>query len=1729
MMFPIFLKISLVQNVTECCEKIYVSQLQKIKVEDIISRIVENQEDEIFNKQRFKINVKNRFDYSDLKNSFVEYMVYKLKQKGYIGAPYLDVLEKQVMYTGTTVEEIIRKEHFHIANLKNSIGNSITSIKNINRLNFKDLFEELNVVTSILMKDPAGVFSKMDQDSKDMYLDKISKISKQYKLSEIFIANKLIEISSGNECKTLKEKHVGYYLISEGKSKFLSTLQVKNGDKLSKKDKSIIFIRSTFYMPLILSVLFIYFLKLNLVNSIISFFLSIVLFTELYIKTVMYIVSKIVKPKLIPKINMYGKIEEENATFVVIPTIINSKKKIDELIRKVEVYYLANESKNLYFAILGDCTTSKKEMEKEDIEIIDYGREKIYELNKKYHDRTNENVFFFLYRKRRWNSSEGSFLGWERKRGLLTQFNEYLLNNLKGDFLINTLEDSKFSKKIKYIITLDSDTNLILNSAFKMVGAMQHVLNVPEIENGKIISGYGMMQPKVSTSLKDASRSIFSKIYSSNCGTNLYSNASYDFYQDVFEEAIFTGKGIYNLEVYSEIMKNKINENEVLSHDLLESNYLRCAFLSDVTFIDSYPYKVTSYLTREHRWIRGDWQLIRWLRRNEKDINLISKYKIYDNLRRSLLVVASFFMFLFSLIINSPILMTFNILIIYIQFLFDILDKIIFRKSTDNRIINASKNFEFDYSGLIGNFVRTSINFAMLPALAYISLNAIIKTIYRLIIKRKLLEWITSEDAEKMSSDTLESYYKMMWANLVVGIIIFGFLNPFAEMVATIWILSPFFAWFISIENKEKNMKIQNEKDIEYLLEIGKRTWKYFEDYLNENTSFLPPDNYQEDRKNKIVYRTSSTNIGLAMLSCISAYDLNYIDIDKVVYYLENILSTIKKLDKWNGHLYNWYDLKTLNPLTPRYISSVDSGNFVGYLYVVRVFLEEVLENNNYKKIDTIKNMIEDIKKIILESDFSCFYNDENKLFSIGYDIESMSLSDSYYDFLASEARQASFIAIAKKDIDEKHWSSLSRTLATTSRYKGLISWSGTAFEYLMPTININSYPGSVLNESCKFMIMAQRKYCKKYNVPWGISEAAYSVKDLSGNYQYKAFGIPILGLKRGLEDELVVSPYSAFLALRFDPEASIENMKLLEKNKMFSKYGFYESIDYTKSRLKKGEESIIVKTYMAHHQGLIIAAINNLINKNTINERFFKNPEIESVDILLQEKMPNSILISKNRNESIKKEKYINEYYDKTIVYSNPDNHKFNRINVISSDDYQIVSDLYGNIRSMYKDIQINRYYENSINKNINGFWIKDITSDKIYSTNDFVNSDRNEINFSSSINEYKMDKDDLSVSYKITTLSSGKGEIRRLEIENYDSNEKNVEVMFAEELILSTLMQDVSHPAFNNMFLEFEYIAENDLFIVKRRDRDLRNDKYAYKIKMYVNKNEFTQSDTRYEIDKEKFCKRKNNKVPDLVINSDALSSKIIDTVNPILAINKKYKLSCMDNEKLIIDMIISVEDNDLEKDDFSKYENIESRNNEFILSKAKAEEEIKYLKLNGDKIETYQKILGHLIKNDIPKEEYLCAKISNSKNKYQINDLWKFGISCDNKILCVRVKNIDDLGIVKELLSCIEFFRLRRFNIDLCILNAEKNSYDMYLRNYIIDEIRNMQLEFLINKNIFIIDECKENEDILDLIHFKSDLFINIKFGSLKLNIDDIENHIRYQRPIKKRKSYTNKERK
>ncbi len=1639
---PIFLQINIIEKIRHICERIFISQMEKFKVYNMLKRIIENKPE-----KEIKMSVKGAYP-------FIEYMSYSLKRYGKEGLPYLQAFEEQVNKMGMTISEVISREHFDIAVRKLSIKNSIISLRDISRMNMIAIFKEINVVEKILNEDPANVYQKMDYESKDYYRAKILEISKKTKISEIFIAETIVQLCKDNELqpddyandrytektnkiRKQKKSHVGYYLIDEGRDILLSKLLNKNVKGMNADTKAKIYAFVIYFLTFLITII------LARWVNIVSLLLFIPIQNSVT-KLVQYILSKIVKQRHIPKIDMQNNIPKENATMCVIPVSLKSKDEVKEIFEKMEIYYLANKSNNLFFTLLGDCKSSSRQKENYDKEIINEGLKESKKLNEKYGD-----IFFFTYRNREWSEVERCYMGWERKRGMLSQFNEFLMTG-KSSFGTNNC-DLKKLPKIKYVITIDSDTNLVMDSAFKLVGAMSHILNWPEVDKIKniVFKGHGVIQPRVNLDIDDGRKTLFSRLFAGNLGTDLYSTAVSDVYQDTFGEGIYTGKGIYDLETFYEVLKDSIPENKVLSHDLLEGNFLRCGLANDIYLMDGFPSNYNAYKLRKHRWIRGDIQILGWM---NSTLNFLSKYKILDNIVRNLNEVFIFIYLIIGMITRNPVNILISLLLLATTMIIRLLDLFINKKSGEFK----RKLFVPTFTEIQSAIYSYILDIILLPDIANVELNAFVKSIYRMRISHLyLLEWTTSNEAENISKNAISDYYMSMIFTVLVGI--FTMPYPFAFL----WIFAPLIMHLMGRKEKEEIYKISKD-NINYLLDIGEKTWHYFKENM---TNYLINDNFQENRRNEVAHRTSSTNIGLQILSIITSYDLKYETKEYVIDLLENVINTVETLPKWNGHLYNWYDTETLKPLHPLFVSSVDSGNFVGYLYTLKQFLIEQIEqekleiNVSKNSKDKVNLILEKVNKLISDTDFSKLYDDNVDLFSIGYNVEDNRLLDSYYDLLASESRQTILIAIAKKDVPSKAWGTLGRTLTTVRGHIGLVSWGGTAFEYLMPNLIIPTYESTLIDESCKLLVLSQKEYGLKLGIPWGISESSFSLKDFEGNYQYKTFGIPWLGLKRGLTQDIVVSPYSTFLALTENRKEAINNLRKIEKEGAVGKYGFFDSIDYT-------PEKEVIKVFMAHHQGMILASIDNALRNNIFQKRFMKNPEMEGIKVLLQENVPNSIILTKEVKEKAQKIRY--KVYDEHTLRNTG-------LNVISTKALTVINYQNGMETNQLNDIALTD--ENNI-------YVKDINLGKVIS----LANTKHDTAFTSYDSEYKIEKDNLKIRVKNTIAPDLQVEIKEIKFTNKGHKDLNLEVTTSAKPMLVNKKQYEAHPAFENMFLKFD--NDGDKLIVTRNRRQENEPIPYYATTLYAE-----DGNMEFEIDKEKFRSRKNNGIPDAVAKSLPFSKKEGTVINPIIALRRIVNIKPEETKKIYL---ITSANYDREQaiKDLEEYQDIRNLDRVFELSKVQTEAETRYLGIKGKNITTYQKMLKFLLMPDKIniKDRNLNLDLSNQR-------IWKYGVSGDFPILVVNIKDLNDYYVVEEVLKAYEYFMTKNIKTEVVITSKVD----------IEENIRNSNMSRYLNQRegVFVLyNLSREDKRIFEL---RASLIIDAADGLLEKQIQELDDTI------------------
>lgn len=1713
-LFILMLKIALLKFIARICINITNSQAKKIEVEEIIANESDDNRytKDVFLSLRKTINLKdyivNENHIKTANTAFIEYMSYRLKELGKSGEKYFERLKDEAEKIGFTVEEAIIKEHMEIAKTTDYIGRAILAYKQIQGINFREIFEKVNKIDEALMLDYTNEFKRCDYKTKSRYRAYIIKLAKKYSLSEVYVAKKAVE------CSKKYKKHVGFFLI--GQYRYLLKKELKKPyigeviyNKVIEPSKTFLYL----LIILLLSIEFTILISYNLfsfnsvVATIIAFVIVFILSFEVAQKLVNYFFRKAMQPEILPRFDFAKTVDENNVTYVVMPTIISSIEKLDQMIKKMEVTYLANRSDNMYYMLIGDCVSSNKEIIDMDEKIINYAKQKLKELNEKY--KSPHVLFNFLYRKRVYSKGEECYMGWERKRGALLEFNKLVLGKLTDE----EIKDKFYLiyddiVNAKYAITIDEDTTLSLNTAKDLVSIVAHPLNKPILaKNGKVVKkGYGLIQPSVGLDIEVANKSIFSKIFGGFGGLDIYTTAVSDVYQDVFGEAIFCGKGIYNIELFDKLVADEVPENLVLSHDLLEGSILRAGLASDIEVQDGFPKNYIAYMKRAHRWYRGDMQIIKWLLSPKSKLDLLSKWKIFDNLRRPLLDVVSLIAILLSCFVSTKVFAATCLLVfIAINFgnIISIFDVLLFGK------VRHSKEVQYIpiIHGIDADFLTMCFNFVTIPYKSYICLNAFFKSIYRMLISHKhLLQWTTGEMLEKTSKDTLRYYYFNMLSNVIVGLLVIfipfvpssiglDLYFDFKIFIGIAMVIAPMFAYLLGKDHLFGRRKRLDQKSEEEVLEIAKRTWNFFDSMMSEVNNFLPTDNFQEDRRYKIVNRTSSTNIGFALLAIIDAYDLKFITFDECINRLQKVFNTILKLEKWNGHLYNWYNIKTLEPLRPRFISTVDSGNFVASLYVTKQFFTELLGTTNFEKNIEIENeklinsMIALVDNLIDNTDFTVLYDTSRNLFSIGYAQESGKLVDSYYDMLMSESRTTSLIAIASRQVTSKHWFALARNLVKVDGYKGLISWSGTAFEYFMPYLFDKSYEHTLIDQSLFFTLYSQIKYAKENNVPWGISESAYAVKDDMLNYQYKEFGIPWLGLKRGLNNYLVVAPYASILMLEYSPQKVYKNIKKLKKLGMYSSYGFYESIDYTKEHLDDSKTSQIAKTYMAHHQGMILTAINNYLNNGIIQQRFHKNPNIRACEILLKERERMKAKIKKkiSDNSNKFKQKNINKYTthvtcnyaERVYVDENPDFKQDLSIAFLRGGNMSEIITNTGASFIKYKDKIINKQRYTELQSTGNFVYLTDkITGNKFSATDGNILSQNNRNStkcvWTAGLNRVENYIEDGNLETTTTTFISPEYNVEIKKVSMYNNTNLRREILINTymEPAMTDYMTNVVHPSFSNLQIETYYDEELDILVAsKRKKTDDDTDLFVYTKLIGID------LDKEIETEKQKIIKE-----PQKAYNEDIvkyplwpiLSYRATIILDPHERQEFYYVLGVSDSKYKISNTVVNLDELTIDE--------------HFKLAGELNSIQARYLKLENGKAEVYNNILKDVLfkKSNINSNKFWNESLNQSI-------LWKYSISGDLPIILVYVNKIENAGIINEVINFMDYVKSRKIDLDIVVLIDEPQKQGGPIYTYLKTRLDRAIYSDITRGNIYLLNINVLNKNEIDLLSFLAKRYI------------------------------------
>ena len=1758
---PITLRVVLIENLRRLGARIVGSQMARAKADHVA--------DELLGlsgvQKRSNEEIIEELDKTDLSIGFAVQLVQRLRFQEGVVPSFLNWLDEKLISEGLSADKIVQDVHTGHTAANVTVRNIINSMRLISSLDWRDLFEEVSLVEEQLQNN--RVYGQMDFMTRDKYRHSIEQLARGSQLTELEVASSLItKVQNEENIKGENEKRrdMGYYLIAHGRYEFEKEIHCKVKLK-NKLMRWYISQRTFYYLGFITALTFcLLYWCFSLSPDGHNFLLMLAVLaifpaSDLAVTFINRYTIGLLVPRHLPRLDFSKSIPSDCKTFVVVPTMLVKLDEIPGQVDQLEVHYLSNPDDAVYFAILSDWRDALTESIDSDELFYQAAIRQINLLNNKYGKSTDGfNRFYLFHRYRKWNESEQKWIGWERKRGKLQEFNHYLRGAIDTSFIVSAEIDLAVPKDIKYIITLDADTKLPKGAVDQLVGTFAHPLNHPkfDLNKNRVIEGYGILQPRITPTLPTTIDStVFQRLSSGPSGIDPYAAAVSDVYQDLFGEGSFTGKGIYNVDVFEQALKGRTPENRLLSHDLFEGNFARCGLISDVELFEDFPSNFLVATARSHRWIRGDWQLLPWiLGREGSALSIIGRWKMFDNLRRSLVSPMTFFLLiaLFSIkdLNRSP-------------WLFLVLASLVIPHLLPFMSGLYGLNFKVPLivqlrslrDELFQGMSRCIFNIIFLPHQAWIHLDAVFRTLFRLILsKRKLLEWTTSAASKSSTSSELKSFFQSMIKTevaiifITVLVLLNGAYEPgFFLALSLGWMSAPFLAWRISLPPEKEDIVPLNEEDVFVLRNTGRRIWHFFSTFVNREENYLPPDNYQEIPLPVIAHRSSPTNFGLYLLSTVTARDFGWIGLCEMIERLENTLASMQTLPRYNGHFYNWYETTDKRALEPRYISSVDNGNLAGHLIALAQSCEEFALESDYlekilygiedslrlfsielikrpqatyqksfnelaeyalhhyhgasdkcaywenllKKLERLvgETQIEDpdmhklaliidneiqshakdfyhfkdhpkenirkrlfgiavkSREICYEMDFSFLYDSTRKLFSIGFRMSDSQLDASFYDLLASEARLLSFVAIAKGDVPAEHWFRLGRSLTSINKGVALISWSGSMFEYLMPSLVMNTPASSLLEQTCRLIVKKQIQYANEKSIPWGMSESAYNVRDLHQTYQYSNFGVPELAFKRGIGKDLVIAPYATILAGMYDPLAAVVNLKRLSKLNMLGEYGFYESIDFTKSRIPDKGESAIVKNYMAHHQGMSLVSISNILNDGVMLNRFHREPIVLASELLLQERTPKNVAVALTRVESVKVE-HVTDTGEASLRRYTSANHKIPRTHLLSNGHYSVMITAAGSGFSRFRDLSITRWREDVTRDHWGSYvFLRDIYSHDIWSAGHQptgVIADRYEAVFTEDRAKIKRLDHEITSELEVFISPEDQAEIRRQSLSNNSSTVRVIEVTTYAEIVLNTQGADIAHPIFSNLFVQTEYLPEINTILATRRPRSTEEKSpwMAHLISTDAN----AIGEIEYETDRAKFIGRGRSIQNPLAIETKKLSNTVGSVLDPIVSFKTRVRIEPGVTANITYTTVMGSSREEVINLAEKLHESIayERTSN---LAWTDSQVKLHYLGIEHSEAILFQQLANRVL--------YLDSSLRVSsdilkRNQRNATNLWAYGISGDSPIVLVRIDDIEQRALVRHVLRAHEYWGTKGLVADLIILNEKASSYSQELHN-------------------------------------------------------------------------------
>jgi cyclic beta-1,2-glucan synthetase len=1713
--------------------------------------------------------------------AFVVQLVQRLRDQDPEVTPALAFLEQQLATQGTTADAMVRDEHHRQGGSNVTVRNIITSMRLISDIEWPEFFESVSPVDEILRMHSG--YPSMDFASRNLYRSAIEELARGSALDEIEITRAAIEAARLGAARSERRGDPGYHLIGAGRPALEASISYRpplawRPHRLMMRLGVSAYIGAIVFMALAILWGALFAIGPAIASSYgILFFgiLGLVPAVDAAVAFVNRAITRGVGATLLPGLALREGIPAELRTLIAMPTLLTTVSGVDAQIQRLEIHHLAAPDAEIYFALLSDWMDSAEESTPSDAQLLQAAARGIGRLNTRYPPGPAGNRFLLLHRRRSWGEVQQCWMGWERKRGKLHELNRLLRGATNTTFQGIDAIIPTVPAGVQFVITLDADTRLPRETARRLIGKLAHPLNRPRFDThaGRIVEGYAVMQPRVSPSLPiGAEGSLYQRVVSSASGLDPYASAVSDVYQDLFGEGSYTGKGIYDVDAFEAALHGRAPDGALLSHDLFEGIFARAGLVTDIEVVEEFPARYDVAAARQHRWARGDWQLLPWLFGRghvagasgpRKGVPLIGRWKIVDNLRRTLSAPASYAALLlgWTLPAGDAALWTgFIVATNAIPTLMPVVAQILPRRTG----IAPLSHLRALGADLWLATRQIAFQVVLLPHQAALMADAISRTLYRLIFShRNLLEWVTAAQSTQSDRLGLGGAYRSMGGGvlLALGAAFLLFRDDRADWrlgapFVVIWLACPIVAVWISRISPDAGRLSLSATDTEALRGIARRTWRYFETFVTPEHHSLPPDNFQEDPRPVIANRTSPTNIGLYLLSIISARDFGWIGTRDAIERLEATLATVGSLQHCRGHLYNWYDTLDLRPLEPRYVSSVDSGNLAAHLITLgnalrewtqpvtgplqttagvadalrlaqqlsaalpaqadgtatgfSAKLAEILRNLKQTKenaadsapqlqsaaaqlaeltqvanerlgalttgqgksllywLDAAKRSLEAMQSewartpadaLALNArmsaisstavamanamEFGFLLDPQRQLLSIGYREADGTLDPSCYDLLASEARLASFFAIAKDDVPSRHWFRLGRSVTGVRGGAALLSWSGSMFEYLMPSLVLRAPRGSLLEETSILIVGRQMSYAAALGVPWGISESAYNARDMELTYQYSNFGVPGLGLKRGLSANLVIAPYATALAAMVRPADAASNLRRLASLQAVGRYGFFEAIDYTPSRLPKGERFVIVRAFMAHHQGMTILAIGNVLMDGIMRKRFHSEPSIQATELLLQERTPRDVSVAHPRAEEVRSAPSAsNAWLPLGRRLSTPFD-ATPQINLLSNGRYAVMLTAAGSGYSRWRNQAVSRWREDGTRDDTGSYiFLRDTESRRVWSPSYLPSAaepDGYEVTFTEDRAEFVRHDTNITTTLTIIVSPEEDAEVRHLAITNNSSRPRIIEVTTYLELALAPPATDAAHLAFSKMFVQTEYVASLGALIATRRRR--QPDEPGIWVAHQSVVESMYNADAEYETDRARFIGRGRELcVSPAALDGRRLSNTVGTVLDPIFSLRHRIRVPAGMTARIAFwTSAAATREGLLELADKLRDSNAFERAG--TLAWTQAQVQLQHLGISAADASLFQRLASHLL--------YANALLRPSSDAIKRGGaapaaLWSQGISGDLPIVLLRIDDLDHIGITRQLLQAHEYWRMKQLAVDLVILNERESSY-------------------------------------------------------------------------------------